>query len=197
MKKSTILFCLMVFWSSLFSQTIEEEINKLAGVFVGEWTAYKLDKDHVAIKALSWKDTLITDEPTINDSLAFVNISSTMVFDNPKMPEYKMNFQEGMKIDNGKIKSHFFTVMGNETIETKIGDNTYIISQAIAPYELKQLGIDEEATGINTTVKVILIENEIEIHKITRLSTITFASDLNLQAIQFVSLKGYHRRIEN
>lgn len=195
--KNILIVLLILFGSSkVFSQSIESEINKFAGNFSGEWTAFKLDKNYEVIKAISWKDTLRTDKPIINDSLAFVNIKSIMVFDNPQIPNYNMSFKEGFKIKNSKIDTHFFTTMGIETIETKIGDNTYVISQEISPFELKQLGVNSAISATNTTVKVITLENQIEVHRISRISTITIEHNSEQKTVQFVSLKGFHKRIE-
>ena len=196
MKKSLILITILFCSTLIYSQSIENEIKKFAGVFSGEWTAFKLNEKLEVVKSIAWKDTLRTNKPIIKDSLAFVNIKSVMVFENPQIPPYKMTFTEGFKIKDNQIDFHYFKTMGKETIETKIGDNTYVISQDISPFELKQLGINSAINATNTTLKIITEENQIEVHKITRISTITFIENSNEKTVQFVSLKGFHKRIE-
>lgn len=100
MKNIFIVLLILSGSSKVFSQSIENEINKFAGKFSGEWTTFKLNENYEVIKAISWKDTLRTDKPIINDSIAFVNIKSVMVFDNPQIPNYNMNFKEGVDSSN-------------------------------------------------------------------------------------------------
>ena len=150
-KTVILIFSTLLCVANASAQTIENEINKLSGKFAGEWAMYKLDENHETVKAMVWKDTLRTSKPIINDTLAYVNVNSVMVFDNPSIPSYKMNFIEGFKIKNRTIKSRFFEVRGTESVEIKISDNTYIVSQDITPFELKQLGIKSAIKATNTS----------------------------------------------
>ena len=192
------LIFLVIIFSHLctYSQTIESELNKLIGVFVGEWTTYKLNGKGEIVIVNSWKDTLHTNSPIINDSLAYVNVNSIMHFENEDIPPYKMQFKEGYKISDNEILCHFFNIMGTEFIEHNINNHTYVISQQISPFELNQFGIKNASEATNTTVKEIINVNGEEIHKISRISTIVWTENSEEKNIQFVSLKGFHKRIE-
>jgi hypothetical protein len=196
MKTFYLLLCLLTATVS-HSQTIENELNKLIGTFAGEWSTYAMDQNGERIKTNSWKDTLRGVKPVINDTLAYVTIKAIMHFDNPNIPAYPMKFIEGFKLEKGKIKSHFFNIMGNETIDTKINEDTYVISQDISPYELKQFGFETAKKAVNTTIKVVLDINGTEIHKIKRISTISWIENSEEKYVQFVSMDGYHKKISN
>jgi hypothetical protein len=192
-----ILTAFMILTSiNLNAQTIESELNKISGHFVGEWTSYKYSPNGEIIKSMSWSDTLLTENPVINDSIAYVNVKSTMTFNNPNIPPYKMEFQEGFDLLNGKAINRFFIVMGVKSIESKVSGNTYIISQPINSYELNQLGFLSALEAYHTIVKLTLNIDGKEVHKVTRISTIAWENNSKIETVQFVSLEGSHERIE-
>ena len=177
-----------------YSQTVEAEINKLSGVFTGEWTTYKLNEKGEVVIVNAWQDTLRAGTPIINDTLAYVNINGILHFENEFIPPYKMQFTEGFKLSNGEIEHHFFTIMGTELIEHKINEHTYVITQPIMPFELKQLGIASAKTATNTTVKEIIDLNGEEVHLVTITSTIVWVKNDEEKYTQYVSCKGYHKK---
>jgi len=181
---------------SLQAQSIESELNKMSGEFVGVWTSYKYSPNGDIVKSMSWKDTVLTMNPVINDTMAYVNVKSTMTFDNTHIPPYKMEFQEGFDVSKGKIIDHFFRVMGVKSIETKVSNNTYIISQPVSSYELNQLGFSSALEAYHTTVKLTLNVSGKEVQKITRITTVVWENNSKTETVQFVSLEGYHERIE-
>lgn len=181
---------------SINAQTIESELNKISGHFIGVWTSYKYSSNGEIIKDMSWNDTISTDNQVINDSIAYVNVKSTMTFNNPDIPPYKMEFQEGFDLLDGKIINRFFIAMGVKSIESKVSSNTHIFSQPINSSELNQLGFSSAIEAYHTTVKLTLFIDGKEVHKITRISTIVWENNSKIETVQFVSLKGYHERIE-
>lgn len=194
MKNIVLLIGILAVTSS-YSQTIEDEINKLTGTFMGEWTAYKLDENGSIVKSYSWIDTLRATDPVITESEAYITVRGFMHFDDPNIPPYKIQFKEGFKVNDGKIGEHFYTIMGVESIENKVAENTYIISNDISPFELQQLGFKTMTTGVHTSIKVILNIDGKEIHKISRISTITWTENNEKKEIQFLSMEGKHTRI--
>lgn len=181
---------------SINAQTIESELNKISGHFIGVWTSYKYSSNGEIIKDMSWNDTISTDNQVINDSIAYVNVKSTMTFNNPDIPPYKMEFQEGFDLLDGKIINRFFIAMGVKSIESKVSSNTHIFSQPINSSELNQLGFSSAIEAYHTTIKLTLFIDGKEVHKITRISTIVWENNSKIETVQFVSLKGYHERIE-
>jgi len=193
--KNVILFFIISMSNIVHAQSAKEAIAKLAGNYSGEWTSYMMSKEGEIVKAISWVDTLKCSEPIINDTSAYVNVFSSMVFDNPQVPPYKMAFQEGYKLKKGKVGAHFFTMMGVEQLEQQIDENTYVISKALSPFELKQLGFESALEATTTTTKVIMEIDGTEHHNITGISTVKWKEGAEIKLKQFVSLKGLHKKL--
>jgi hypothetical protein len=177
------------------AQSLKERIKNISGKYVGEWTVYKY-LDGEIVKSVSWKDTLISSNPVIKESIAYLTINSTMTFDNPHIPKYSMMFKEGYELSSGGNISHFFEVNGVKSYEYKISDNTFIVSQPITQNELSQLGFSNVKEAYNTIVKIRLSINGKEVHQNTRISTIILQNQGKEEIIQFESLKGYHQKVE-
>ena len=203
MKKETFVQVAMVLIISCFfvisakSQDINHRANALLGNFAGEWTSYKKNLAGDIEMVVTWKDTLRTSDLHINDSMAYVKVSSKSVFDNPSIPEYSLEFTEGFFIEDGVIGDHFFEVLGKKTIQTKLDAHTYVYSQKIEPNEFSQMRFFNVVEGYHTVVKLVLITDGVERHDISRLSTIQWIDTQGkVQNTQFVSLKGFHERID-
>ena len=193
--KNIILIFIISLPSMIYGQSAKEAIAKLAGNYSGEWTSYMMSKDGQIIKAISWIDTLKCSEPIINDTMAYLNVYSSMVFDNPQVPPYKMVFQEGYKLEKRKVGAHFFTIMGVEQVEQQVEENTYVISKVLTPFELKQIGFESALEATTTTTKVIMKVEGVEYHKITGISTVKWKEGTDIKIKQFVSLEGFHKKL--
>jgi len=193
--KNVILIFIISLPSIIYGQSAKEAITKLAGNYSGEWTSYMMSKEGEIVKAISWIDTLKCGEPIINDTSAYVDVFGSMVFDNPQVPPYKMVFQEGYKLKKGKVGAHFFTIMGVEQLEQQVDENTYVISKALSPFELKQMGFESALEATTTTTKVTMEIDGTEYHKITGISTVKWKEGSEIQIKQFVSLEGFHKKL--
>ncbi len=178
------------------AQTIEDEINKLSGNFSGEWTSFKKDNAGNIVKTTSWKDTVTTSKPIVNDTIIYVDVLSKMIFNNLHIPEYIVKFKEGLYIKDNIILKHFFTYKNIEVAQIKLDNDTYVYSQKVEDQEFPQMGFNSATEGIHTMVKVIINIDGQEIHKIKRITTILWKDENNkIQSSQFVSLSGYHKKI--
>ncbi len=199
MNTKKLMFVIIIFILTIGfakTQTIEDEINKLSGNFVGEWTSFKNDATGNIVKSASWKDTLLASKPIKNDSILYVNVHSKMVFDNPHIPVYEVNFKEGLYFKNNVVLKHFFTYRNLEVEQIKLDNNTYAYSQKVETFEFPQMGFNSATEGTHTMVKVIVNIDGQEIHKVKRITTILWKDDNNsVQSSQFVSLSGYHKKI--
>jgi hypothetical protein len=197
-KLFTVFVISLLTISFVNAQTVEDEINKLSGKYSGEWTAFKKDATGNIVKSFSWKDTLTTSEPIVNDTIIYVDVQSKMIFDNPNIPEYEMKFKEGFYIKDNKISKHFFTYMNNEVEQIKLDNDTFVYSQKVKAHEFPQMGFNSATEGTHTVVKVIINIDGQEIHKIKRITTIIWKDeDGNIQNTQFVSLTGYHKKTKD
>ena len=86
--------------------------------------------------------------------------------------------------------------MNNEIEQIKLDNTTYVYSQKVEVNEFPQLGFNNAIEGTHTVVKVIINIDGQEIHKIKRITTILWKDENgSIQNTQFVSLTGYHKRI--
>jgi len=179
------------------TQVVDDKANALLGRFAGEWTSYKKNIAGDIEMVVNWKDTLIASDLQISDSMAYVKVSSKSVFEHPSIPDYSLDFTEGFFIEEGIIGDHFFEVLGKKTTQKKIDAQSYVYSQKIETKEFSQMRFFNVVEGYHTIVKIVLITDGKERHEISRLSTIQWMdSEGKVQNTQFVSLKGFHERID-
>lgn len=195
MKRIIVLELIIFSTISLNAQDLKSEIDRISGKYVGEWTTFQYMNEQ-SVKTMSWKDTLVSSSPIINDTIAYVTMNNKMIFDNPNIPPYEMKFQEGFEISKDNGIRHFIDIMGVKSYELQTAKNTYTITQPVSQFELGQLGIQSAKNAINTVVKVVFNVNGHEVHKISRVSTVLIEENGKEEVIQFLSMKGYHKKIE-
>ena len=77
----------------------------------------------------------------------------------------------------------------------KIDQNVWAYTSPVNPYEYSILGFTNVLYAKHVLVKVITWEDEIETHRISRVTTVHWLDkDNKEQWIQFVSLQGFHKR---
>ena len=110
------------------------------------------------------------------------------------------HFLEGFYKDkDGVAGDRFYEVNGAVVKFKKLNQNTWIFETPVDPGELSFLGFDPKkvVSAVHTTTKVTTYEGEKDTDHITRLTTVQWKEDSGtLQSIQFVSMKGYHTRIQ-
>lgn len=182
---------------NLGAQDVEKEMEKLKGVFTGEWTSFKKGVSGEIVAANSWKDTLITEEPIKDESTVHVKVKCSYTFDNPQIPPYYLEFREGFYYEGDQVKDHFFSTGGSITKFTELDENTFVYNQEIHQNEFHQMRFLRGLDGVHSIVKVVTNEEGQEFHRITRISTLRYLDeDDKIKSTQFVSLVGYHKRIE-
>ncbi|UUV21326.1 hypothetical protein [Paenimyroides aestuarii] len=195
MKKIVFFMFLCINLYTLNAQELDSKLEKISGKYVGEFTAFKYNNGQTE-ETVSWKDTVTTSAPIATETSAYMNVTSEMVFNNPHIPPYKMQFKEGFEqLKNEEIK-HFIEVMGTKFYQIEVPNNTFIISQPISKFELSQLGFTNAKEAYHTTVKVVVNKEGQEVHNISRISTIKIDNDGKEEIVQFLSMKGHHTKIE-
>jgi|GEM_PF-3036753 hypothetical protein len=196
LKFSFRILLLLIFPVLLQGQSIEKETIKLKGKFAGEWTSYKRNVAGEIEIASTWKDTVTAGEPIISDKMVYVNVHTDYTFDNLQLDPFSLDFKEGFYVDNNKVKDRFFSTGGEIIKMIQLDKNTFAYSQKMHQNEFTQMRFFTGIEGFHTIIKVESMEKRQEIHRITRLTTIQYYNEKEeIVTTQFVSLKGYHKRI--
>jgi hypothetical protein len=173
-----------------------KEVRDLAGIYTGSWTVFGIDEKGEVVKSMAWTDTLKAEKPEIQGDRAYVSWTDEMKFENARIPPVKVPGKEGyfLKKDGG-LGDYFIETSGQKYRMVKVGDNVWSYTTPAAAQELARLGFPKDASGQHVLVKVITKEQGIETHRISRLTTVSWKDKEGKERwLQFVSLKGFHKR---
>lgn len=175
---------------------VPPEVRALEGTFTGSWTMYGIDDKLEVVKKMAWTDTIKATAAEVKGDRAQVTTTDEMTFEGGKAPPFKVEGKEGyfLKKDGG-LGDYFIESFGQVNRMTKLGDNVWTYAAPAAEQELLRLGFPKGATGQHVLVKVVTKEQGAETHRISRLTTVTWADAAGKERVlQFVSLQGYHKR---
>jgi hypothetical protein len=76
-----------------------------------------------------------------------------------------------------------------------LGENVWISVTPASAEDLASYRLPNDSSGQHVLVKVVTSEEGIEIHRITRVTTVTWTDQAGQErSTQFVSLQGFHQR---
>ncbi len=175
---------------------IPKEVRDLVGTYTGSWTMFGIDAKGEVVKLMAWTDTMKAEKPEIKGDRAFVSTTDDMTFEGGKIPPFKVQGTEGfiLKKDGG-LGDYFVDSFGQTNRLVKVGDNVSSYTTPATAQELGRLGFPKDASGQHVLVKVVTKEEEVEAHRISRLSTVRWKDKEGKERwLQFVSLQGFHKR---
>ncbi|HEX8264990.1 MAG TPA: hypothetical protein VF596_06160 [Pyrinomonadaceae bacterium] len=186
---------------SVFSQDktavqIPKEVKDAVGTYTGSWTSYSLDANGQVIKQAAWTDVMKAENPVVEKNRAYVATTDDMTFEGGRIPPMKVPGKEGYLLNSdGSIGEYFIETYGQTYRMQKIGDNVLAYTIAAAPQELARLGIPSAISAQHVLVKVISLEQGMETHNISRITTVRWKDATGKdRTTQFVSLQGQHQR---
>lgn len=171
----------------------------LTGTYQGTWTMYGIDAAGSPQKRASWSDVLVASAPVTEAGRSFVTTADTMTFDGGRIPPMTIKGREGY-LDGpaGSRGQYFIEMNGGTTQPTELSKGVWVFSSVASPQELTQMGFPNPISGRHTTVKIVTTEAGLEVHHITRVSTVNWKdAEGKDRWIQFVSLEGTHRHVTN
>jgi hypothetical protein len=175
------------------TDAVPKEVRDLVGTYRGAWTLYGLDDKGEVVRRAGWTDVVKAEGPKVERDKAFVTMTDTMTFEGGKTATFQA--REGYVLKDGAASDYFIESGGQFKRMVKVGDGVWSYALPATPAELAQLGFPEGATGQHALVKVVTKEKGVETHRISRLTTVSYKDkDGKEHALQFVSLKGYHKR---
>jgi hypothetical protein len=190
-----ILIILLVSASSMTAQEIPEEVKAMAGTYTGSWSMFGLDQKGNIVKKMSWTDVLEAKNPTVKNGQAYVTTIDNMLFEG-NIPPQKVKGREGYYLNEDGSLGEYFIEMAGQTLKMiKIDRDVWTYTTPANPYEYSILGLTNVLYAKHVLIKVVTREDEVETHRISRLTTVHFTGKDNKEEwIQFISLQGIHRR---
>jgi hypothetical protein len=178
------------------SQVVPEAVRALEGTYVGSWTLFGLDEESKVVKLASWTDTIKAENPQMDDEQAFVLTTTEMVFDGSGAPPMTFTGKEGyFLLPDGTLGDYFIETFGQITKSTPLGENVWISVSPASAEDLASYRLPDDSSGQHVLVKVVTSEEGIEIHRISRVTTVNWTDRTGQErSIQFVSLQGFHQR---
>jgi len=132
----------------------------------------------------------------MDDEQAYVLTTSEMVFDGSDAPPVTFTGREGYYLmPDGSLGDYFVETFGQVTKSTELGDNVWISVTPASAEDLASYLLPNDSSGQHVLVKVVASEEGVEIHRITRVTTVTWTDQAGQdRSIQFVSIQGFHKR---
>jgi hypothetical protein len=144
---------------------------------------------------MSWTDELEAQNPVVKDGQAYVTTIDNMIFEG-NIPPQKVTGKEGYYLnEDGSLGDYFMEMAGQTLKMIEIDQDVWTYTSPVNPYEYSIMGFTNVIYAKHVLVKVITREDEIETHRISRVTTVHWTGkDNEGQWIQFISLQGIHRR---
>lgn len=178
------------------SQEVPQAVRDLAGTYVGSWALFGIDEGGNVIQLASWTDTIKAESPQIDAEQAYVLTTSEMVFDGSEAPPMQFTGKEGyLLMPDGSLGDYFVETFGQMTKSSLLGENVWISVTPASAEDLASYRLPNDSSGQHVLVKVVTSEDGVEIHRITRVTTVTWIDQTGQdRSTQFVSLQGFHQR---
>ena len=178
------------------AQVVPQAVRDLAGTYAGGWTLFGLDEASQVVELASWTDTIQAENPQMDAEQAYVLTTSEMVFDGSNAPPVQFTGKEGyFLLPDGSLGDYFVETFGQVSKSTQVGDNVWVSVAPASPEDLASYRLPADASGRHVLVKVVTSEDGREIHRITRVTTVTWTDPAGQErSTQFVSIQGFHQR---
>jgi hypothetical protein len=175
---------------------LPKEVRALEGTYTGSWVMYGIDDKYEVVRNMAWTDTMKALGAEVKEDRAQVTTTDEMVFEGRNTAPFKVSGKEGYFLTkDGTVGDYFVENFGQVNRLVKLGENVWCYTTPATSQELTRLGFPKGAAGQHVVVKVIGKEQGVETHRISRLSTVTWKDRTGKERVlQFVSLRGYHKR---
>lgn len=189
----------LCFTSAVIAQekkpSIPAEIKEIVGTFTGSWTSYGLNTKGEVVKQTAWTDIIKAENPTVTADHAYVETTDDLTFEGGRIPPQKVVGKEGYLLNkDGSLGDYFIELFGQTILMKKLAKDVLAYSIAANPREFAALG-DKFISANHVLVKMTNLEQGVEIHNITRITTVKWKDAEGKERLtQFVSLQGQHRK---
>jgi hypothetical protein len=178
------------------SQVVPQAVRDLAGTYAGSWTLFGIDEEGQVVTFMSWTDTIQAEDPQVDGDQAYVLTAGEMVFDNSNIPPIQIAGKEGyFLLEDGTLGDYFVETNGQVSKSHHLGEDVWVSVTPASSQDLASYRLPHGASGQHITNKVVTSEAGVEVHRITRVTTVNWTDQAGQErSIQFVSLQGFHQR---
>ena len=178
------------------SQVVPQAVRDLAGTYAGSWTLFGIDEEGQVVTLMSWTDTIQAENPQVDGDQAYVLTTGEMVFDNSNIPPLQIAGKEGyFLLGDGTLGDYFVETNGQVSKSHHLGEDVWVSVTPASSQDLASYGLPNVSSGQHIMNKVITSEAGVEVHRITRVTTVNWTDQAGQErSIQFVSLQGFHQR---
>jgi hypothetical protein len=178
------------------SHVVPQAVRDLEGNYVGSWTVFGIDEEGQVVKLVSWTDTIQAENPQIDGEQAYVLTTGEMVFDSSNIPPMKIAGKEGyFLLPDGSLGDYFVETNGQISKSNQLSENVWISVTPASSQDLASYRLPNVSSGQHIFNKVVTSEEGVEIHRITRVTTVNWTDQAGQErSTQFVSLEGFHQR---
>ena len=178
------------------AHVVPQAVRDLAGNYVGSWTVFGIDEEGQVVKLVSWTDTIQAENPQIDGEQAYVLTTGEMVFDSSNIPPMKIAGKEGyFLLPDGSLGDYFVETNGQLSKSNQLSENVWISVTPASSQDLASYRLPNVSSGQHILNKVVTSEEGVEIHRITRVTTVNWTDQAGQErSTQFVSLQGFHQR---
>ena len=127
---------------------------------------------------------------------ALVSTIDTITYDDKRLGEVKVEGSEGYELrPDGSLAGYFICMQGHAPVSVvRVSANSWAYATNASRFELQQLGFKKAIRGEHTIIRVVTVDEGVQTHRVTRLSTVRFMDRGRRRWTQYVSLDGFHRR---
>ncbi|MEZ4454434.1 MAG: hypothetical protein R3B09_33590 [Nannocystaceae bacterium] len=172
-------------------------VESEAGTYEGSWELYGLDGADQPLVFVTWTDVAVATDPVLLADRAQLSVVDTMDYGGGQTGVQA--WVEGVLLgaDQG-VGPRFIEVEGALTEFVELEPDHYTYETAITPAELGLFANVTDANlleGHHTTDKQVSRPDGVETHTITRTTTLTYDAGEGPKQLEFVSLRGSHRKV--
>lgn len=188
---------LILLSTTALAETGFEATAKLVGTYKGEWSVFAMDANGQIFEKSKWVDVLVEENAKDDLERPTVEATNTITFPNGQM--IVSRFLEGFYTDENGLAGDRYTINHDViTTYTALDGETWVFQYRLSEPEMEWFGFDPKAV---TSASHVIVRSRTyaadrkETYNVTRLTAVQWhAKDGQERFIQFVSMKGFHRR---
>lgn len=198
MYRFILSFLFFISLSSFASDAPLKLVESITGTYAGKWQIFGIDEGGNIVEKSSWSDELTASNPRIVGQRAIVDVRAVMSFGDGT--QRASEFTEGYLINgDGGAGNRFYEINGQFVEYQQLSQHNWSFETVLNSQELQWLGFNpaDVLYAVNSTIRTTTYVEGIDTDNVSRVTTVQWKSKGEVKTIQFVSMKGIHKRISN